>query len=311
MGGRTKIQPVSRMGLAPLVEMAEQLLAMVPGWQDTAPPDGMRRPPSDLERDLQHLAERDLDGTLAASVGDDVVAFGVGFVRSRHLFLPHLWVLPEYEDHGAVHSLLRRLILFGERAAVQDVVASVAGGPPRQALAYRFGLRPRFPVYRLVLGRAGAAGLGAVLAASLPGAEITSDAVSRRAWTGDPERLDRLARGVIRPIDHEYWAAVRGLRLAMVRDGKRVAGYAYADAGRAGPVAASTPEAARAALGWSLSMAANEGVEQVEALVPAVFEAGVEAMLDAGARCVAALEWMSLNAASGLDRCVLSGITLL
>ena len=180
-----------------------------------------------------------------------------------------------------------------------------------QSIAFRFGLRPRFPVYRLVLRTEDAVRAGDLLASALPGTEITATAVSRRAWTGDPERLDRLARGLVRPMDHEYWAAERELRIATIREGKRIAAYAYGGGGQVGPVVASSAESALAGLGWALRFAPAEGLEHVEALVPAGFEAGIEALLDAGARCGAAGEWMSRAPVTGLDRCVLSGVTLL
>ena len=309
MGGKLKIQPISRVGLDPLVDMAEQLRALLPGWTDTAPAEGRARVPSPLARDLAHLARHDADGLFTASIGDEVVGFGVNYVRGRQLLLAQLWLLPDFVDHPVAAALVRRALVFGDRAAAQDYSAHVLGGAPHEALLFRFGFRPRFPVYRLVLPAEQALDAGRVLAAALPGGELTQDAMARRVGFADLERLDRLTRGVTRPMDHEYWVNERGLRLATVRDGKLVAGYAYGGQGQCGPVVASTGEGAMAALGWSLQFAAHAG-DQVEVLVPAVFETAVETLLETGAQCPAAGSWMSRAPVSGLNRCVLPGVTL-
>jgi hypothetical protein len=310
VGGKIKVQPLSRVGIDPLIAMAEQLLALLPGWSDMAPAETLRRPSSPLGLDIRHLARHDPEGLLTASLGEDVVGFGIAYVRSRQLHIAQLWALPEYEDHAAVHALLRRMLAYGGRAAVQDCVANVLAGSHQQGLFFRFGLRPRFPVYRILLGRERARQLGLALSSTLVGAEVSSEMVSHRGWVADPERLDRLTRGLVRPMDHEFWLAERGLKMATVREGGRVAGYAYGGAGQCGPITASTGDAALAALGWALQLAAPE-CDVVQVLVPAVFEAAVETLLEAGAECRALSQWMSRIPASGMERYVLPGITLL
>jgi hypothetical protein len=310
VASKIKVQPASRVGIEPLIGMAEQLLTRLPGWVDAIQADSARRFPSPLALDVHHLARHDPAGLLTVSIGEDVVGLGIAYVRSRQLHVAQLWVLPEYEDHAAVHALLRRMFAYGERAAVQDCIANVLADSHQQALLFRFGLRPRFPVYRFVLGRDRARQLGGALAASLPGSEVSGEMISHRGWVADPERLDRLARGVVRPMDHEYWLTQRGLRMATVRQGRRIAAYAYGGHDQCGPVTASTGDAALAALGWALQLAATEG-ETVQLLVPAVFDAAVETLLEAGGECRAVSQWMSRVPTSGMERYVLSGITLL
>lgn len=313
MPGKVKIQPVSRMGIAPLVEMAESLRASLPGWEDTARSSDGSRPVSDLADDLQHLARHDRDGFLLASIDDEVVGFCSSFVRSRQAFVSHLWLLPEYREHPVAQSLFRRALGHGERAGVHGYAAHVAGGAWQQALAFRFGLRPRFPVFRLSFAVETAHTVGEELAKLLPGTEVTEEGLHKRAGWGDLERIDRLTRAVARPMDHEYWLAGRRLRLAMVRDGQRIAAYAYGGAAQCGPVAATTQEGGLAALGWALQFAADAAQNEtpVTLLVPAVFEAAVEHLLEGGARCLASSQWMSRQASSGLERCVPASMTLL
>ena len=310
MTGKVKVQPLSRVGLEPLVAMAEQLRASLPGWGDTTPVVLRGQPPSDLAFDLRHLAHHDGDGFLTASVGDEVVGFVANHVRSRQLNISQPWLLPEYMEHEVAEKLVKRAIAYGERAGASDCTAHVLGESLWQALLFRFGLRPRFPIYRLVLTAEHARVAGQELAKHKPSSELTQDAVQRRSGAADLERLDRLARGVTRPMDHEYWLTERRLRLAKVRDGQRIAGYAYGGPGQCGPVAAATGEAALAALGRALQFAADAGQAEVQVLVPATFESAVEHLLDAGANCRASSVWMSRHTGSTLERYVLPSPTV-
>ncbi len=310
MAGKVRVQPVSRVGLEPLIEMAEQLRGTLHGWEDTDPPAGRAKTASDLAHDLAHLAAHDLDSFLIASIDDSVVGFAASFVRSRQLTIGPLWFLPEYLDHRAAETLVRRALAFGERSGANDAVALVLGGAPHHALLFRFGLRPRLPVYRLRLDADTAGRVGQELAKLLPGTEMTQEGLERRAGIADMSRLDRLCRGITRELDHEYWLAQRRLRLAVVRDGTRIAGYAYGGPAQCGPVAASTPEAALAALGWALQLAAPAGDAPVDVLLPARFESGIEHLLEAGATCLSVATWMSRNPSSGLERTVLAAPAL-
>ncbi len=310
MAGRVRVQPVSRVALGPLVEMAEHLRAALPGWEDTTPATGRQRVAGDLPSDLGHLARHDGDGFLTASMGDEVVGFAVAYVRSRQLTLAPLWFLPEHEAEHVADVLFRRLLAFGERSGAHETVAHLVGGAGQHALAFRFGLRPRFPVYRLALPVEKARLVGQELAKFFPGGELTQEVLQRRTGAADLERLDRLARGVSRPMDHEFWLAERHLRLATVREGQRVGAYAYGGRGQCGPVAGSTTESALAGLGWALQFAAEGASEWVTLHVPAPFEAAVEHLLEAGAVCRAVGHWLSRQPTSGLERSVFGSPTL-
>lgn len=310
MASKLKVQAVSRTSVAPLIAMAEHLRAYLPGWQDTTPAEGRARVATTLGADLEHLAVFDSDGFLTASLDNEVLGFTTAYVRSRQLVIPQLWVLPQARDQNVAESLMRRSMGYGERSGATDCAALVLGGAEDQALALSFGLRPRFPVYRLALAAESARLVGMELAKLLPGSELTADVLAKRTGAADLERLDRLARGVIRPMEHEYWLGTRGLRLAKIRDGQRVAGYACGGAGQCGPVAATTREAALAGLGWALQLAAEEPATTVEVLVPAPFEAALDQLLDARASCLAVSEWMSRSPAGTFERYILPSVTM-
>ena len=307
MSARVKVLPVSRVGLDPFVAMAEHLRAALPGWEDTAPAP---RQPSDLAQDLVHAAKHDIDGFLAASIDDEVVGFAVTAVRSRTALISHFWLVPDIDNPTVGEQLLRRCLAFGERAGVADSAGHLLASPGHHALFFRFGMRPRFPVYRYTMAADQARVLGQQLKRLLPGSEVTQDVLQRRIWVSDIDRLDRVTRGFVRPMDHDYWVNQRGLRVAIVREGKRVAGYAYGGAGQCGPVAATTPDAGLAALGWALELAAGERETPVHLLVPAAFEAAAENLLEGGATLQALSTWVSRHPVPGMDRCLLGSVTL-
>lgn len=310
MTERIRVQPVSRANLGPLVEMAEHLRAALTGWRDAAPAEGRARRPSDLALDLAHLAHHDGDGFLVATIDDTVAGFCTAFVRSRTLSLTGLWLLPEHEDSAVAPGLVRRALAYGERAGAAEAVSLVLSGAPAEGVLFRSGLRPRFPVYRIRLTATAARTLGGELARLLPGSRSSEDSIRRRTGRSDTERIDRLGRGLSRPMDHEYWLAERGLCVAMVRDGNRVAAYAYGGRGQCGPVAATTSDAALAALGWALQLASADAEDGVDVLVPGVFEAAVEHLLEAGGFCLASCQWMTRHPVSGLERCLLASTTI-
>ena len=310
MTGKAKVQPVTRMALGPLVELAEQLRTALPGWEDAPVTLHRATLPSDLALDLAHLAHHDGDGFLTASLGDEVVGFAATFVRSRQLIISQPWLLPEHQSGETAELLLRRAIGYAERSNANDHAGLALGGAPHHAAYLRFGLWPRFPVYRLVLPAERARTVGQELAKLLPASELTPDAAQRRVGSADLERLDRLVRGVARPMDHEYWLAERGLRLAKVREGQRVAAYAYGGPNQCGPVVAATTQAALAALGWALQFAADGGTGDVQILVPAVFESAIENLLEAGASFRAVCTWMSRQPATGFERYVFPSATI-
>lgn len=299
MARKVKILPTSRVGVAPLAEMVHQLRSFVPGWEDTAahPERGGSR--VDLREDLEHLVHHDADGLLVASHGSEVVGFIGSFVRSRYLLISQLWVLPEYLGEEVGPALFRRALQFGERSGTRNVLFQ-ALTPWQLALGLQFSLSPLFPLLRLQLSTEQAQVLGHNLARLLPSAEVTSEAVSRRAFFSDLERLDRLGRGFARPLDHEYWLFSRNFRLAVVREGERITAYAYGGAGQCGPVVGATEASALAALGWALEFAVSSSPftsttedRTVELMLPTTFGKAVDHVMGAKPQVLATSLWLA------------------
>jgi len=295
--GKIKVLPTSRVGIGPLAEMAAELRAMLPGWEDTQPGPERPRGPADLRLDLEHLAHHDTNGLLVASEGAEVLGFVASFVRSRYLVLSQLWVLPELAASEVPRTLVRRALVFGERSGTSKVVFH-ALTPWQLALGVQFALAPVFPCLRLGLSLEQTQLLGHQLSRLLPGAEVTKEALERRAYFADLERLDRLVRGFARPMDHEYWLLERNFQLAVVREGERITAYGYGGAEQCGPVVGATEEAALAALGWALQFAASAPSEKRELslLLPVSFAKAVEQLLEGAGRVLAASFWLANEA---------------
>ncbi len=297
MSGKIKVLPTSRIGIGPLSDMAEQMRSFLPGWEDTRPTAERKTQASDLRWDLEHLAQHDADGVLVASLASEVVGFVASFVRSRWLLISQLWVLPEYREAGAAEALFRRALLFGQRSGATKV-AFDALTPWHVALGIGFGLSPSFLLLRLLLPVERALPLAHQLVKLQPGTEVTAEAVGRRAFFADLERLDRLVRGFARPMDHEYWLFSRNLRLAVIREGDRITAYAYGGAGQCGPVVGATEEASLAAFGWALQFTAGSLSEKAEnvsvsCLLPTTFARAFDHILEPKPEVTAASYWLA------------------
>ncbi len=263
----------------------------------------------ELNPDLQHLMIQDPDGFFTALEREETVGFAASHVRSQQWFLSELCVLPQHRGRGAGEALLNRAVAYGERSGAKGFLALVAPEGSVESLLLRHQLHPLGPVYRFAIDRADATRAGSALARLLPGGDVSKELLARRGQA-DLDRIDRLTRGVTREVDHVYWLKERGFNAAFVRQGSRVAAYAYGGA-QTGPVAGTTQEAALAALGWALELSvAGSRAATLRVNVPAPFGPALDAMLDAGARLEQTMLLYGRNASPSLDRMVLGVASL-
>ena len=125
------------------------------------------------------------------------------------------------------------------------------------------------------------------------------------------DRIDRVTRNITRDVDHAFWLKEQQLRAAFVRQGERIAAYAYGGRNQVGPVAGSTQEAALSALGWALTAAIEaEPSGDLELRVPAPFKPAVEVLLDAGAHLQATLLLYGKGLSQSFDRCLFGPLCL-
>ena len=264
----------------------------------------------EVDPDLQHLMRHDPDGFFTAIEGDETVGFAAGHIRSRQCILSEMWVLSQHRGKGAGEALMRRLMMYGERAGVREFLTVVPPLPAVQGLLLRHSFTVVAPVYLFQLKPESAGRLASVLSSLLPGKDVTAELLGRRGQA-DLDRIDRFTRNITREVDHEYWLKQRGFGAAFVRQGSRIAAYAYGGTGQVGPVAGSTRDAALSALGWALQMALRSGDgSPLMVRVPAPFTTAIEAVQEAGARLGESQMLYGRNLSLGFDRCLLGAVTV-
>jgi GNAT superfamily N-acetyltransferase len=259
----------------------------------------------ELDPDLQHLIRHDPDGFFTAIEGDETVGFAAAHIRSRQCILSEMWVLSQHRGKGAGEALMRRLVAYGEQSGAREFMTVVPPLPAVQGLLLRHGFNVVAPVYVFQVLPESARTLATALSALLPGKDVTSELLGRRGQA-DIDRIDRFTRNITREVDHEYWLKQRGFAAAFVRQGSRIAAYAYGGVDQVGPVAGSTQDAALSGLGWALHMAlrSSDG-SPLSVRVPAPFVTAIEAVQEAGARLDASQLLYGRNLSLRFDRCLL------
>jgi GNAT superfamily N-acetyltransferase len=264
----------------------------------------------EIDPNLRHLLAHDPDGFFTAFEGTETLGFAASHVRSRQCILSELWVLPQHQGLGAGGALMTRMLTYGERSGAREFLALVPTEPSIQALLLRHGFEPLTPVYLFSIPVESATKLATSLTRLFPGIEGTNDLLIRRGQA-DVDRIDRVTRNITRESDHVFWLKERGLRAGLVRQGERIAAYAYGGLDQVGPVAGSTQDAALSGLGWALELAIGAGTtESLELRVPAPFGSAIDALLDADAEMTATLMLYGKGVSLSFDRLVLGHVCL-
>jgi len=292
-------------GLAVLRDAVAAELAAFPGHR------GMLDLDMELDADLTHLITHDPDGFQTAEDKDETVGFAAGHVRSRQCIISEMWVLPQHRGRGAGEALMQRMLTYGDRSGVREFLTVVPTEGVAQGLLLRHGFRPVAPVYQLTIQPSVAPRLGHALSRLMDGKDVTSDLFNRRGQA-DLDRIDKLNRNIVRDVDHQYWLKSRGHRAAFVRQGDRIAAYAYGGRDQVGPAAGTTREAALCALGWAINFAIETATDDavLTVRIPAPFSEAVEAMLDAGCRLEATLMIYGKDLKLAFDRSTLGHVAL-
>jgi GNAT superfamily N-acetyltransferase len=260
--------------------------------------------------ELRHLFSHDPDGFFTVYEGDETLGFGAAHVRARQCIFSELWVLPQHQGRGAGQALTTRLLSYGERSGAKEFFALVPSEPAVQALLFGHGFEPLTTVYQFSLPVSSAADLASGLTGLLPGKDATADLFNRRGQA-DLDRIDRVTRNITRDVDHVFWLKERQLRAALVKQGDRIAAYAYGGADQVGPVAGSTQDAALAALGWALDLALGAGATgSIDLRVPSPFRAAVDALLETEALLSATLLVYGRGVTLSFDRSLFATLCL-
>lgn len=263
-----------------------------------------------VDPDLNHLITHDPDGFMTAIDRDETLGYGAAFIRSRQWFLSQLWVLPQHQGLGAGEALLSKLLSYGENSGAREFFALVPPTGSIQALLVTHGFNPIVPVFRLRLSPSKAEGPAGAMARLLPAKEVTQELLARQAQ-GDVDRIDRIARNIVRETDHHYWLKERSGRTVFVRQGTRVGAYGYGGPHQVGPVSGTTQESAMCALGHAMQMAIEARPdEDLTINIPTSFSPAIQALLESDATIEATSLLYGRNLTSSFDRVVFGNPTL-
>ncbi len=263
-----------------------------------------------VDPDLNHLITHDPVGFMTAIDRDETLGYGAAFIRSRQWFLSQLWVLPQHQGLGAGEALVSKLLSYGENSGAREFFALVPPTGSIQALLVTHGFNPIVPVFRFRLSAGKAEGPAGAMARLLPAKEVTQELLARQAQ-GDVDRIDRIARNIVRETDHHYWLKERSGRTVFVRQGTRVGAYGYGGPHQVGPVSGTTQESAMCALGHAMQMAieARPG-EDLTINIPTSFSPAIQVLLESDATIEATSLLYGRNLTSSFDRVVFGNLTL-
>ena len=304
---RLKVRTINREELPGIAVLRDAVAAGLAAYPSSS---GTLDLEMDTDPDLRHLFAHDPDGFFTVYEGGETLGFAAAHVRARQCILSELWVLPQHHGRGAGQALLLRALAYGERSGAREYLALVPTEPAIQALMLGHGFEPITPVYQFSLPVVSAAELAAGLTGLLPGMDATNDLLNRRGQA-DVDRIDRVTRNITREADHVFWLKERHLKAAFVKQGTRIAAYAYGGADQVGPVAGSTQDAALSALGWALNLALDAGTdESIELRIPAPFRPAVDALLETDALLRATLLVYGRGTSLSFDRSLLGTLCL-
>jgi GNAT superfamily N-acetyltransferase len=305
---RIKVRRTNREELPGLAVLRDAVAAELTAFPEQR---GVLDLDMEVDPDLTHLATHDPDGFMTAEDKDETVGFAAGHVRSRQCVISEMWVLPQHRGRGAGEALMQRMLAYGLRSGAREFLTLVPTEGVVQALLLRNAFRPLAPVYQLVVPVTVAPGLGHALSRLMDGRDVTADLLNRRGQA-DLDRLDKLNRNIVRDSDHQYWLKQRGYRAAFVRQGQRIAAYAYGGRDQIGPICGATREAALAALGWAVKFAAEAAGDDdtLTLRIPAPFDEAVDAALEAGCLLEATLMLYGRDISLAFDRSVVGHVAL-
>jgi GNAT superfamily N-acetyltransferase len=228
--------------------------------------------------EFQIFSLRDDPGGLWIAEQDGrMVGSAFSWCCERLWFLAELFIAPELQGRGIGQGLLSRALAHADKcnADVKALIA-LAFNTTSQALYIRHGFFPQMPIYlfgakRETL-RAGAAPLDSV--------PLTAEHLPALA------EIDRRVLGAARDKHHRFLMSDATMTGVLLRDGGKVAGYAYVNtAGHIGPLAVAAPEMMTAAVGRALEHAAARS-PQISCFIPGDNHAALSAAVGCGLRIV-------------------------
>jgi GNAT superfamily N-acetyltransferase len=267
-------------------------------------PVGMSLPAARVIR-FRHFAVRyDPDRFWVAEAGGRIVGSGFASLRDDVWYLGGLHVLPDYQSRKIGSELIRRC-LSGTRPSTTLPVLTDAINPVSNGLYLRCGMLPQDSTLTydgpLVESAADAAGPATARAFTARQIDLERDQPALAV-------LDLGSVAFARPMDHEFWTGVPGLRGLLLEAEGSVRGYAYvSDAGAIGPVAVTTPGDLRPALDLCAAVAASGGAGSLHVRVNGSAREASGWAVDRGLRLTGIGLMLASRPVGRLDRYVTSG----
>ncbi|HYM14398.1 MAG TPA: GNAT family N-acetyltransferase [Dehalococcoidia bacterium] len=231
----------------------------------------------------RHILATDPGGCWVAEIDGVVVGFSMGFTRGEIWFLAQLFVLPDVHALGAGRELLHLAREYGRAggARVFSVVSSTS--PAAQSLYMRSGMFATGIGYRV------SGPVDALLVLPEPPVH-KKRIVDCAGWQDRIAELDRAVYGAERRQDHAFFLAGEAVAgdqtsFGLARDGEFLGyGYAAADDGWIGPLAAHDPADQLSLLRMAADWLTDRDVETGNAWALSLNSTVLGALLGAGWR---------------------------
>jgi len=280
------------------------------------PRAGTGAPPRRALALRRSCVRHDPDRFWVAEADDRVIGFAIAILRDDVWHLAALHVVPEYQGGGIGTELTRRS-LAGTGPATALTVITDAVNPISNALYMRAGMLFQDAMLTFDAPMPASGDAGEALAAA-PDDPHEPSAAGGRTLERRPidlaadqhllASIDLSTIGFARPMDHELWASIEGLRGMLLERDRVTVGYAYASAdGAIGPLAVHDPSDLPAALTAAAAAAAEAGAVSIHVRIPGSARLAASWLVARGARLSSIGLFLASRPVGRLDRYVTSG----
>jgi len=222
---------------------------------------------------FEFALEEEREGFWVAEIDSRGVGMALCWVCDRYWFLGYLFVLPDYQNQGIGHTLLKKALSYVGQGSVDNrALITMAYNPVSMGLYMRHGMYPSVFAYRMV-GQAALLRERSTVNHFLEAEEMDARLVSVSELT----RLDQEVLGISRERHHRFFLSRTEATCFLFRAEGQTQGYAYVwPDGQVGPLAARTTESFRDISVTSLHRAAMRSPSQVSILVPGTNRQAIE-----------------------------------
>jgi ribosomal protein S18 acetylase RimI-like enzyme len=234
-----------------------------------------------------------------------VVGFAIAILRGDVWHLAALHVAPAHQGSGVGSELLRRS-MAGTATTTALTVLTDAVNPISNAIYLRAGML--YQDAMLTFDGPPAERAAARQGTGADGVAFASRPISLAGDQAVLAELDRGSIGFARPVDHDLWASIPGLRSVLFLRDATVHGYAYVSGdGAIGPLAVREARELRPALDLAADLAAAAGASSIHLRIPGSAREAGAWVVERGLRLSGIGLFLTSRHVGRLDRYVTSG----